>query len=569
MEKPPPPSPLAPDGPSGRADSAKPDSPEESRAVISPSGAGAGAGASAALVIGGLAACVFAGIAGINIAVQGLYYDEIHQVPAALAYRGKTAQFFAMVPVGGKPLMTMTYSGAVKSALYGTLLRLSGSPFTVESWRWFSIVLVALTFPLFALLARRRLSSAGLLAFFTLLVTDSTIVLASRHDWGPAALALALRMIFLGTWLFGYRDGEPRPRNSFFLGLLVGFSVYEKLSNIVLLPVLVILLLCRESRRRAHRLAAFGGLSLGAAPLAYANLLFYSVTHQLLSNRQIGAGRQLSVSSLLEFLEQYLSLGNGTAIQAFILGQYRGYSVLEALLLGFALVVVLWLWRASRTHRLPAILVACYLTTGLGLFLLPNKTWIHHWIIGTPFQYLAIAMAIPHQKRWWIRGSRLAAGGGVLLLLVLAAFLALRVQGALELKRSLERGACSDIWDPSLTRLGEAAARRAGSDLFVAANWGVGLQGYCLSNGYSKVVRELQPDPDPRSIEQLLDRGRFRSYYVVAYVPDHVPGPAVTRRLISMFEHHPNLREVPVEKDLDGLAAVKVRRFVLSDSVLR
>jgi hypothetical protein len=34
--------------------------------------------------------------------------------------------------------------------------------------------------------------------------------------------------------------------------------------------------------------------------------------------------------------------------------------------------------------------------------------------------------------------------------------------------------------------------------------------------------------------------------------------------LITAFEEHPNLREVPVDRELAGLAAVKVRKFANS-----
>ena len=135
------------------------------------------------MAVGLLAACAFVGLAGIKLTAQGLYYDEIHQAPAAFAYLGKKAQFFAMGFVTGKPLMTMTYSGAIKPALYGLF---SVSPGPHSPWKvgvgWGSRS-VAVTFPLFSVLARRRLSIVGLFTFFALLVTDATVVLATRHDW--------------------------------------------------------------------------------------------------------------------------------------------------------------------------------------------------------------------------------------------------------------------------------------------------------------------------------------------------------------------------------------------------
>ena len=43
-----------------------------------------------ALTMGLVAAGAFVVLSSINITAQGLYYDEIHQVPAALAYVGNS-----------------------------------------------------------------------------------------------------------------------------------------------------------------------------------------------------------------------------------------------------------------------------------------------------------------------------------------------------------------------------------------------------------------------------------------------------------------------------------------------
>ena len=140
-------------------------------------------GSGMALAVGMTAACAFVGLANINLSAQGLYYDEVHQAPAAFAYLGKKAQFFAMAFLHRKPLMTMSYSGAIKPLLYGLYLRITGASFTVESWRWLGIAIVAITFPIFSVLARRRLSILGIVIFFALLITDATVVLGMRHDW--------------------------------------------------------------------------------------------------------------------------------------------------------------------------------------------------------------------------------------------------------------------------------------------------------------------------------------------------------------------------------------------------
>jgi hypothetical protein len=520
-----------------------------------------------AFVIGVMASCAFVSLAAINLSVQGLYYDEIHQTPAAFAYLGKYPPFFASAYVKGKPLMTMSYSGAIKSAVYGLYMRHWGAPFAVESWRWLGIMTVAVTFPLFSVLASKRLSAAGLCVFFALLLTDTTVLLGTRHDWGPAALALALRMIFLGTWLYGQwqRGGAVPARNSFHLGALVGFSIYEKLSNLVLLLPLALFMFGRDRRSFGHWRACFLGGLVGALPLLYANGLNVLKHGRLLSTSQVAVSGAKTLSGLAELAREYLALGDGTFVRGFILGDVHGFAVTEAVLLSIALLATLGLWQSGSTSRLPALLVACYLVVAIGIFLLPNKTGPHHWVIGTPFQYLALAMAIgqsnrpPKARPAMFFASRAAVAGAVFLLLCV------RVHGSFDVSSALARGDSSPIWDPSLTRLGEFAAKRAGKDLFVAGNWGVATQILCLSNGHPSVVKEIFEIPPDARLDQLLDIDRFRYVYLVLRVPQLYPDPQQTQKVITAFEEHPKLREVRAEPELAGLTGVSVRKFVRSN----
>jgi hypothetical protein len=113
-------------------------------------------------------------------------------------------------------------------------------------------------------------------------------------------------------------------------------------------------------------------------------------------------------------------------------------------------------------------------------------------------------------------------------------------------------------------RQSELVAKRAGHDHFIAGNWGVGTQMYCLSGGDPELVRELFWVPTSPRLERSLDPQRFHSLYLILKAPQAYPDPAVTQRLITAFEGHPNLREVSVEEDFARLAAVKVRKFEYS-----
>jgi hypothetical protein len=527
-----------------------------------------GRSAARALAIGLGAALAYAALAQIRLSAQGLYYDEIHQAPAAYTYQGKWSPFFSLAHVRGRPLLTTTYSGAIKPAIYGLYLRLTGASFTVESWRWLGIAMVAATFPLFSVLARREVSPAALVLFFVLLLTDASIVLETRHDWGPVALALALRMTFLGVWLRGESDEKARPGNSLVLGWIVGFSVFEKLSSLVLLPVLALILLSRERRTIQHWGACLAGCLLGVSPLLYANLLTVFDRGWPVSTEHVAVPGPRSLATMAAFAVDYLALADGAFVRRFVLGRYRGSAALEATLLGSALLAVVGLSCAAPARRLPSRLVACYLAIGTGLYLIPNQTGVYHWVIGTPFQYLAIATGAGGHDLPQVRLPRLALACRGALLATLGALLIARVHGTLDVASALTHGATSRQWDPSLTRLGELGAERAGHDLFLAANWGVAIQIYCLSGGELGVVREpyWSTTTTPLGLVTADDLKRYRSIYLVTLVDQTFPDPAVTRRLVAALESHPNLREVPIEKEFAGLAAVKVRKFLPCDT---
>ena len=102
-------------------------------------------------------------------------------------------------------------------------------------------------------------------------------------------------------------------------------------------------------------------------------------------------------------------------------------------------------------------------------------------MIGTPFQYLALSMALVRPDRPRVRPPRLALACRVVLVGVVGVLMVVRAQGTLDLVDAFRRGASSKDWDPSLTCLGELAAKRAGRDRFIAGNWGVATQIYCLS----------------------------------------------------------------------------------------
>ncbi|HSF43414.1 MAG TPA: hypothetical protein VLT87_26685, partial [Thermoanaerobaculia bacterium] len=357
---------------------------------------------STALALGLAAALLYMALAGVRIEAQGPQYDELHQAAGAFTWLGEPAPpLFCMSAWNRVCVLNMPYSAALKTNLYGLYLRLVQPRFTLASWRWLGIVLVASGLVLFSILARRALSLPGLAVFLALLLTDVGVLLGGRFDFGPVALSLGLRLALLGVWM-GSEAGEggPSVRSSFVLGALAGFATFEKLSAVVLVPAVAILVLGSPGRRsRRHLVAAGVGLATGTLPLALINLGSLISYGRLVSPVSGGPAVDRSLSGLLAYGGEYLTLGYGGLFRASMLGLggQPWAELLEGMLAGAVFLSIAFLAArrdAPGSLRLAGLALVGYGAVGCGLWLLPRATWAHHWILGTPFQYAALALAL-------------------------------------------------------------------------------------------------------------------------------------------------------------------------------
>ena len=512
----------------------------------------------------------------INLTGQGLYYDEVHQAVAAFAHIGGDPINFMALDFKGIPILNMSYSGAIKSNIYGVYLRFSDEGFTVRSWRLLGIVFVVASLFYFVVVAGRHLKTTERVVFLLLLLTDSTVILTTRHDWGPTALALSLRLIFLSIWLereFG--PGKQRLKN-FGLGALVGLMIFEKLSSIALLPAFALILFSGKDGSIRARLAGLCGLVAGLLPLIGANVYSIVSKGQLISLSGLKEPSQppLAVMPLLRYAYEYPSLAQGGRVRNMILGESVSGTawLLEAFTILFLTIFILLLAvrsrHVSRKVRISALIISCYVATGLGLLLLPRAVGPHHWIIGTPFQYLGIALflgsfiAKPSQRqvRGYIRCFTFALGFLVLL----------RLPALVSVEYSLVSGTSSSNYDPSFTRVAQFAKERSRSAVFVAADWGVASQVYCITNGQSDLTYE--PLWGHRWKEEVLGLVKTplltskSQLYLLARRNKPPIFPEKTAYIVHQIEASKLWREVEVEYSVTSLNEVIVRKFVRTES---
>ena len=514
---------------------------------------------SVALIIGVAAAVLWILLTVIRLDAQGPEYDELHQATAAFTHLGSPPFMFAPAHIGGYPLMNMAYSAAIKTNLYGLYLRVSPR-FSVFSWRLCGILFVAAGIVLFCCLGRWALSPVALAAFLMLLLSDGNVVVLARHDWGPVALSLLARLAMLGLWLRGEVAERLSPRNSFALALITGLAIVEKLSAAVLVPALGVMLLASPRRRNLKHLlsAAAGGLA-GILPLVLVNLYTFHEYRNVISLMAMGKAPQRSINGFVDYAYKFFALGTGHDAAALILGvrTWSREAVAETALLSVLLLFVLGLAmheRSSRLMKMAGAAILAYLAIWIGLYLLPRATWIHHWILGTPFQYAAVALAVSSSSRK-MRAIFLA---GVIV------WVGWRLPGMAMIEKGILEGRASKRWDPSLSQIGMFAAKSAGRAVFVASDWGVGTQIYCFSNGRQPALlhEPFWRYQGPRELHEIQATSGTRALYLVRLEPPVLVKPENTKKIEHDLAADGSWREVPVEPEVAHLAAVNVRKFV-------
>ena len=494
---------------------------------------------------------------------QGLNYDEVNAAPAAFLLLGKPAYTFVMLAWRRLPLLTMTYIGAVKSYLFALWMWASGIPFSVVSWRLFGIALTAIGLWAFCFLSAAALSPLALVAFLLLFLSDVTLLLLVRHDAGPVDAALMLRLVWLGVWLRSEVVERPGRTTWLLLGAIPSFLVYEKLNNVVLVGALVVMTLLADRQvRRTRALTIAIGFLVGLLPFVLVNWLGHGISFR-------AAVQQQNTASVTALVLGVMTLGDGSAMRTFILGTDSpawtwwgelGFAVASASFV----VIVAWAWaRRDRDARLAAASFAAYaMTIATIAILIPRISFQWHWFVATPLQYMAVALAVQALARR-VRSRRTA----MLVLALLAIFLAIRVGNVVVLERELAARRSSQRFDPSNTAVAQYAIDHRDDVTIVAADWGFGVPIYALSNGTLAVPELFWSWGSQWNIDRL------EAYVAARRLPVLVllrKGPAAvsdaaTADIVASVEAITRGRRLPVDPVVDGSPILRVLKFAPPD----
>jgi hypothetical protein len=308
------------------------------------------------------------------------------------------------------------------------------------------------------------------------------------------------------------------------------------------------------------------GLLAGALPLLLVNLYYFDRSGSWLSLAGVGQGTERSLQGFATFAFEYASLAAGRRAAELVLGLpiARAAETAEVAFAGLALLGVLGtaLWRrAPAPLRGAGVVAGGYVAVGVALYGLPRPTDMHHRILGTPFLYLALGLAV---SALWGAGpsASVARRAAVALALLGGVWLAARLPRLVAVEGALIEGRASGRFNPSLSALGRFASRQADEAVFIASDWGVATQIYCFANGRPGLVHELYwVYRDFDQIRRLM-RGRGTLYLVRCEPPPRV-NPEATARIESDVAGSPDWIEVPAESEVATLPGVRVRKYVL------
>jgi hypothetical protein len=208
-------------------------------------------------------------------------------------------------------------------------------------------------------------------------------------------------------------------------------------------------------------------------------------------------------------------------------------------------------------------MLLCYFFVALGLYFLPADTWAHHWVIGTPFQYAAIALFIPVVQNTSYSKERVFLKA--VFVLVLVVFGLSRLSGLTTLEQAYGRDDTSTAWSPSLTRLGKFAAEKSNEAIFVTGDWGVANQMISFVNGRPKIVYSMiWTSENIDTIVKTVRRTPRKELYFVFPDPPYLTRPETRTSVLAevMQRLAPQWHQAPLDPELKDLQSLIIVHLV-------
>lgn len=343
--------------------------------------------------------------ASYDVALPGLYYDELIQVVPSLAFvkGGLPSRVNALpatqIELFGRPLplMTMDYMGAVKTVAFTPIAAAFGV--TPASVRGFTIAVGALALVVTFAFARRLCGNAAAAVAVLLLASDPGYIFYTRADFAPTAMMMLFKAVALWQLAIWWQSGRRAALSIACMAL--GLGVYDKANFMWIVGALAVAAAAVGARGLTDRIrskdaaVAGGSFVVGASPLIWSNLSWPPPTLAALWGPAVQGGPPGGpVMQLLHRIGLLMDLLDGRATGRLLGADVSGWPVLSVMAaLAATWVVVEW-FRGRHGVRPAAFVLLAGWWILVAAALTPGGYAAHHVILAYPFPHLLVAMTV-------------------------------------------------------------------------------------------------------------------------------------------------------------------------------
>lgn len=427
---------------------------------------------------------LFVGIAGWNVSVPGLYYDELLFVNGAL---GGQTDIFIFYRLGDLPVMLMPYIGALKAWLYYPIFSLFDV--TAYTVRWPVIAIGAVTLWIGYQYVKTAFSRGAATIFVLLAAVEPSTLFHTRLDWGPTTLMMLLRSLLLLSLVAWLKTGKPWYVIA--AGAFAVLGVFDKLNFIWIVlaaGLALVMVYPRQLLEFANRHRR-GVVATACVLVALVAIGLWVVARSNTSwGSEIGS---FDLASRLQHVKRMLQVTfGGVGVYLVVIGQNQMIQggVVQLAALGFMTMVGILVWAAKRKiaggGKEFAFIMLFALLVLAQLFMTTRATGPHHMAVLAPLWLIPLAALL----------APAFEGGAGLRERVLQVMVFAAIAGVLVSSLAINRaylmafdGPVNPRWDPASSEAVTILALVERERPIFAVDWGMGTIIHGLLNGRANV----------------------------------------------------------------------------------
>jgi len=513
---------------------------------------------------------VFLYVITLNLDAQGPNYDELLLAVPSFTYKGIPVAMFNEFSLAGVPVFANSILGGIKTAIYGSYLVLTDSRFTITGWRFMAIALYTLGLIFFIFKISHVLKRREFLLLVLLIITDIDILINVRFDFGPVAMSFLYKYIFLGLAINTELNKKLNSFLSFLMGLATGLIIFDKLSAVVfLIPYFMFLFhwIKKAILISKNLYLNIIGLFIGLFPIIITNIYYLIRENRLFSTVSLVSNTVYKLSTINLFIKSYFYLGSGFDSIRGMLGQdiIRNTGSFQFyILVLFILVLFIFNFlflRQKRKIHLSLLFLLSFIFIGLALYLMPQKTYERHFLLGTPFQYISVILIFDLINKIKLN-KKLKKLLYTSCIIVFTVWISVRTANLILTANYLASGKSSLQWDPSFNEIGVFADKNKADSYFIASDWGVATQIFAYSNGSQNLIFELFPGyHNSGQLRNVIKNSRKKIIYIIGLNPPTQLYRANSQKIETDAKSATYLESVPLEQELRDLKAIRIKKY--------